>query len=123
MNIDVKVIPHSGQRLGDVGDWYFDDTGTLIVRVSSMRSWRLEFLVAIHEIVEAALCRFDEVDYREVDKYQADANDKEPGDDPGAPYVDQHCFAIGIERLLAARLDVLWRVYERQLDDIANGST
>jgi hypothetical protein len=49
--------------------------------------------------------------------------DVEPGDHPDAPYKREHCFATGIERLLAAELGVDWTAYEHTLDTLVVDET
>jgi hypothetical protein len=45
-------------------------------------------------------------------------NEDEPGDEPTAPYVKEHCIATGIERIMAAELDVSWKDYEAELSKL-----
>lgn len=79
-------------------------------------------LIAVHELVEVLLCKHDGVSQEITDRFDKEFeskrepdNDEEPGDDPMAPYVKQHCFATGIERLLASSLSVSWKEYEDEL--------
>jgi hypothetical protein len=82
-----------------------------------MGNWRLEALVAVHELIEALLCRVDGVTEDEVDHFDFNfKGDAEPGDDPNAPYYEQHQRASGYERLLAADLQVNWAEYERIIE-------
>lgn len=85
-----------------------------------MGNWRFEALVALHELVEVIKCKHDGVSQKDVDafdiafeKNRKPGNDDEPGDDPNAPYQNQHCLATGIERIMAAELGVDWREYDR----------
>jgi len=94
-------------------------------------------LVALHELVEVLACKHDGVSQEAVDafdiEYEKQRAEKladtsipeadraliaidEPGDDPNAPYVKQHCLATGIERLMAAELDVNWHDYELEIE-------
>ncbi len=123
MRIVIETIPHEQQRYQTVGDWVFDDEGNLTIRVSKLSNWRREALIAVHELVEVLLCKHDGVTQESVDIFdkqfeatRAPDNFDEPGDDPSAPYVKQHCVATGIERLLAAQLGVNWKEYEKELD-------
>jgi hypothetical protein len=107
----------------------------LIIRVSDMPDWRYEALVAVHELVEAILCRNDgvsepdaikpfDIEFETARETQADDGrsvfefrgrvvgiDEEPGDDPDAPYQKQHNFATAVERMLCAALNVKWDAY------------
>lgn len=79
-------------------------------------------LIAVHELVEVLLCKHDGVTQKSVDKFdmayekkRKPNDDSEPGDNPKAPYVKQHCIATGVERILAAGLGVSWKEYEDEL--------
>ncbi len=114
MNIDVKVIPHGRQRYETLGDWLFDDKTKLSITVSETGDWRMNTLIAVHEIIEAALCRnrgIAEMAVSHFDMNHPELDD--PGNDPQAPYHREHVFAECVERLLAAELSVEWAEYER----------
>lgn len=118
--IDVRTRLHKTQRYDTCGNWAFRnciETGDLIVAVSRMRDWRYEALVAVHEIIEALLCKARGISEEAVtafDKAHPDAD--EPGDHPDAPYGREHCFATLIERLLATEFGVDWAEYEKAID-------
>jgi hypothetical protein len=117
MRIIIETIPHKAQRYETVGDWRKDQAGNLCITVSELNDWRLEALVAVHELIEALLCRADGVTEDEVDHFDFNFNgEAEPGDDPDAPYYEQHQRASGYERLLAADLQVNWAEYEKAID-------
>ena len=93
---------------------------TLQVRVSPQSDWRYEVLLAIHETCEAILCKHNGVSQQAVDAFDLEYDkthtfDLNAGDDPGAPYVREHCFATAIERIMAAELDVNWLKYDTEL--------
>lgn len=122
MKINIEVIPHEQHRYTTVGDWWFTPTGDLEIRVSQLTDWRKEVLVAVHELVEVVLCKHQGVSQEAVDHFdqefeakRLDGNEDEPGDDKEAPYRSQHCFAMGVERLLATGLGVGWKEYEEEL--------
>lgn len=125
-NINIKIIPHKNHRYTTVGDWFFDDkTGDLEIRVSKLSDWRRQLLIAVHELCEVAICTHEGISTEVVDKFDKDfeanrspENEDEPGDEPTAPYVKQHCIATGIERILAAALDVQWKTYEEELGEL-----
>lgn len=101
-------------------------TEHLVIRVSQLSDWRLESLIAVHELVEVLLCKHEGITQESVDRFdkqfeatRAEGKEDEPGDDPGAPYVKQHCTATGIERLLAAQLGVSWKDYEDELNRLS----
>jgi hypothetical protein len=139
MKITIETIAHKDQRYPTVGDWTFDNLGNLNIRVSALSDWRREALIAIHELVEVILCKQAGVSQEVVDRFDMEFESRqkvtdlpsgnvkfilnptegEPGDDPQAPYVRQHCVATGIERLLAAELGVNWKEYEQELDALS----
>ena len=116
MDIHIRVIPHAEQRYDTVGDWYFDKTRDLQIRVSKQRDDRHEWLIAVHEMVEALQCMEDGVTQQEVDDFDfAWAGLGEPGDDPTAPYHQQHVNTTAIEVVLASMLLVGWKRYLREV--------
>lgn len=126
LKIDIKTIPHSQQRYETVGDWYYTADGTWVFRISDLSSWRMELAVAVHELVECALCRHAGIQQVEVDQFdmvyesqRAPDNYAEPGDDPRAPYHKQHCVATGVERIVIAMLGVSWKDYEDAINKVS----
>ncbi len=121
MNIFIKVVQPSQMRPNvDGADWFWDENFDLQVRVCPMSDWRYETMLAIHEAVEAIMCKHNGVSQKEVDEFDAaydktHANDVEAGDDPAAPYKREHCFATAIERILCGELGVDWRAYDDEL--------
>jgi hypothetical protein len=74
---------------------------------------RYEFLLALHELVEALLCKEARVSQVAVDAFDAGyekrgqpGDDSEPGAAAGAPYPREHVIAWVIERLAADLLKV-----------------
>lgn len=126
MKITVETIPHHEQRYDTCGDWVLDnDKKAMIVHVSELGNWRYEFLVALHEMIEAMLCFDRGITAEEVDKFDQgyeearDVDDtSEAGDDPLAPYRDEHFFATSLERLMASELGVDWLAYEDEINKL-----
>jgi hypothetical protein len=122
LRIVIETIDHSKQRYPTVGDWQIGKAGNLHITVSKMSDQRYEFLVGMHEAIEAYLAMHAGVTQDAVDKFdrayeakRKPGDDSEPGDDPRAPYYRQHQVVTGIERLLAVELSVNWRDYDREL--------
>src|SRR5271170_1479712 len=116
IRIVIETIPHDKQRYETVGDWWIGSEGTIHIRVSDMKDWHKEAAVAVHELVEVLLCRDRGIAQVEVDDFdkafearREEGNTDEPGDDPQAPYQQEHCFATGIERLLCAEFGLDWK--------------
>src|SRR5215475_7195724 len=127
MKTIIETIDHKDQRYPTVGDWYFDEHGNLVIRVSKMSDPRYEMLVAVHELVEVLQCQRDGVSQESVDQFDKAFEEKrakgelkdenaEPGDEPDAPYHEQHCLATSVERLLAYSLGVNWSQYADEVE-------
>ena len=121
----IEIIPHKKQRYETVGDWKRNKHGTLEIKVSDMGDKRYAMLVAVHELIETLLCEHDGVDEKDVTAFDVafescrmPGNADEPGDDPKAPYVRQHCVATAVERLLAAELGVSWNEYDKKVNSL-----
>jgi hypothetical protein len=122
LRIVIDTIPHSRQRYPTVGDWQIDKAGNLHITISKMSDQRYEFLIGMHEAIEAYLAIHAGVSPEAVDKfdrvYEAPrkrGDDSEPGDDSKAPYYRQHQIATAVERLLAVELGVDWSAYDREV--------
>lgn len=112
MKITIEIIPHNQQRYDTEGDWQWDGEN-LNIKISEQSDWKYEILMAIHEFVEAVLCKQDGVSEQQVDDYDfshPEAGDSEE-DMSDAPYLDQHSKALTIERMLCHFLNVNWAMY------------
>lgn len=131
MNFKIQTIPHYAQRYDTVGDYFYKHLAQIEIRVSDFSgvtinheslfldsgdvtlAEKYEFLVALHEFIEAFLCYQAKIPYEAIDKYdQEDAMTDDPGDEPEAPYHRQHVIATAIEQQMAAQLGVDWTDYE-----------
>ena len=125
MKIIIETIPNNKQRYPTVGDYWIDSDGTWQIRVSEMNNWKYEMAVAIHELWEQSLCfdrKIQEKDITafdiEFEKNRKKGNLDEPGDDPNAPYVKEHCSATGIERLFISEVNENWKDYDKAVIDL-----
>ena len=145
MNVIIRTIPHAEQPYNTLGEYFLEEPDltvgrkerTLHIQVSEMGSWRMEMLVAIHELTETLLMIADGIPLGESNKFDeefeaareaAEAKqastfsfrgasypiEYEPGDALGCPYGEHHTYATAVERLVAARLGVPWRAYEER---------
>lgn len=126
MNINIEVIPHSTQRYDTCGDWWFEGND-LQIRISDVGDWRYESMIAVHELCEVILCKERGVSQESVDKFDTEyeekriwGDDSEPGDEPDAPYQNEHNLATGIERILCASLGIKWSDYEAVIDQLSD---
>lgn len=117
--IEILFIEHGCQRYPTVGDW-MDGNGTdLKICVSRTGDHRMDMLIAVHELVEALLCRFRAIPQELVDQFDLHfKGDGEPGDDPGCPYRREHFTATIIEMIMARELHVDWQRYEQRIDEL-----
>lgn len=129
MNIMISTMLHSQQRYPTVGDWDFrtptNAEPELHVRVSYMGNEDFEFLVGLHELVEAYLCHKRGITDEQVTdfdiKYEATrppGDTSEPGNYPEAPYHHEHVFATALERAVAREMGVDWDEYEQAVQDL-----
>lgn len=115
------TVPHSEQRYDTVGDWRImapehDPYVALVVHVSDLKDWRMEALIAVHELVEALLCKHRGITQAEVDAFDmAHPDAEEPGILHDCPYRDEHVTATEIESRLSRELDVDWLEYCKRI--------
>lgn len=115
--IRIDKVPHSMQRYDTVGDWVFSTQGDLYLIVSHLYDRDYENLVALHEMIEALLCQARGITGDMVDTWDlSHPGHPDPGSIPGCPYYREHMFAICVERLMAAELEVNWDEYETCLE-------
>ncbi len=118
MNIQIKTIPYSKMRYETCGDWWWDKIGSLQVRVSDMRNWKYELLVAFHEIIETYLCKDRGIPEREVTRFDIESGLDDPGRSKKAPYHREHMFAEKLEKLFAKELGVDWNKYDKSVMEL-----
>jgi hypothetical protein len=129
VNYIISQIPHKKQRYDTVGDWI--PGNPVRIRVSKMKDERYVFLVALHEMIEYELCRMNGItDSKVVEfdrSFERERRDRihsleaEPGDDPRAPYRNEHGFATMIERMVAQKMGVSWSDYEKAVLAVSPG--
>lgn len=122
--VEMRAIAHSDQRYDTWGDWEFDASDKLTITMSELPkpNWRYDYLGAIHELLEAALCRHQGITQADVDAFDIDYEKRrmagqtqaacgckitdDPGGDIHAPYRLAHAYALSVEYGLARLLDV-----------------
>ena len=122
MRVIIDTIPHGEQRYATVGDYFTDDNGAMRILVSDLGNDDYIALVAIHELVEYVLVRKRGIAEEAITKFdmafEEAGHDGEPGDDPNAPYQNEHCIATAVERMICAALNVKWKDYESACDGV-----
>lgn len=135
--IEVRVVRHDEQRYDSWGDWIWDADGRLLINLSAMTDQRHDFLGAVHEILEALVCRYTGVTQEQVDAFDfpyEEARGKgiktatcgcpiteDPGMDAHAPYRHAHVFAMGVEYGLARIINVDAAEYDKGCIDLYGG--
>jgi hypothetical protein len=122
MKIEIKSIDPASMRYPTAGDWEWLPDGSLLVTVPNYGGQELSgLLVAIHEIVEAVLCRRDGITDEEVTRFDTEnPTIEEPGDEPAAPYHKQHVIAMAIERDAAIAWGIDWDKHNQWVTDAGN---
>ena len=117
LKIVIQTVDH--QRYPTASDWQLKPDG-LHIFVSHMSDQRYEFLVGMHEAIEAYLCKQAGISQAAVDRFdqayerrRKPGDEREPGDNPKAPYHKEHMFASKVERMLDDQLNVNWGAYDR----------
>lgn len=127
LNVRIRSIPHRFQHYDTVGNYWrdVDSSGaeSLEIRVSRMRDRRHEFLVALHEFIEAFLCDWRRIAFAKITRFDIEYENQrrkgepvEPGASIRAPYRREHQFAERVERILARELEVDWQQYNRAVE-------
>jgi hypothetical protein len=118
----INTIPHHLQRYDTCGDWQFDAAPglkSLQIKVSDTGDEKMNFLLALHEYIEAMLCHFAGVTDTQVDEYDMahpdTAGNSNLDDNTTAPYYKQHCTALAIEWLIAQQIGVSWPEYGEKI--------
>jgi len=117
----IIAIDPSENRYGTVGDWMFAENGDILVTTTKCGNADSEFLVAIHELIEAYLCLREGITEEEVNAW--DVNNpylEEPGDSRNAPYHRQHAIAMRTEKFLADLMRVDWEQHQQKVENTAN---
>ncbi len=119
--IVIKSIHHDQQDYETCGNYKevkYDNGRVCHITVSRVPNWKMEGLVAVHELIEYILVKHNKISIKEIDEFDYNfeenrkaGNTDEPGDDPNAPYHLQHVFATQIEKLLATELGISWEEY------------
>jgi len=129
LNIEIKTAPGHLIRSDQSGDWRYTTKKILVSVVEDTYQPESELAIAIHELIEAWLCRRDGITDLEVvsfdDMYEDERKQghhkesDEPGDDPRAPYREQHMAATYVERAVCSALDLSWLKHEQAVTDSA----
>jgi hypothetical protein len=113
------VIPHAAQRYNTVGDYYYPHSDELQVRISDLKNTDYEFLILIHELVEAYLCQKRGIPEPEIAAWDIEHPALvDPGASVEAPYHKEHMFATSIEHQISKELEVDWDKYDEAINSL-----
>ncbi len=110
-------------RYETIGDWqtmreHNIDYETKI-SITEMGDKRMEFCLALHELIEWFLCEVNGVTEKQVDSWDmSHLESDDPGSENGAPYYEQHHLAIAFENLMAKLLHLNWERYLITQDEV-----
>ena len=122
----LKTAPMKRIRNNQAGDW---KVGKHIVAISAkMDCSESELAIAIHELIEAWICRkqgitdeqvtaFDAMFENERNRGQHNLFD-EAGDDVRAPYFDAHQRATSVENEVCSALKLTWSQHESNVNSL-----
>lgn len=105
-SITIDFIPEGQMRYDTLGDWLFDGFGNLHIKVVNTNNIKVDLPIAVHELIEAVLCKINGVTQEQVDEWDLNYDQidvfnmekpDEPGEHPGAPYFKEHRIACHIE--------------------------
>lgn len=126
--IEIHFIKHTDQRYVTVGDYKRDKDGKLHIWVSEMEDIRYNYLVAVHELVEALTTELRDIKEEDISAFDIHFEEErelgihtpteEPGDSEEAPYKKEHFLATNIERILSAEWNVNWNIYDKTVNDL-----
>lgn len=122
MRIEVKTVDPSAMRYPTAGDWEWLPDGALMLKVPEYGGNDVSvLLVAIHEMIEAYLCKRDGITDEMVTKWDTDNPLlEEPGDELAAPYHKQHVIAMCIEKECATATRTDWLKHDQWVVDVGN---
>jgi len=115
-----KTVEAKEMRYDTVGDWNIKkgkDSSSVDVWTADMGNVDFNFLILIHELVEAYLCLKRNISNKEVMDFDKKSVAEDPGHSEKAPYHEEHEFATKIEKLIAQQLKVKWDRYDDKVGD------
>jgi len=119
VKVTLKTLPPEMMRYPTTGDWQWFENGDLLITVTEHKKHdRSAFLVMLHELVEAFLCKDAGIAEEDVSAFDiAHPDAPEPGDHPDAPYKRQHEIATEVEKIVASALLRDWDDHEEWVQE------
>jgi hypothetical protein len=133
MKIILRSLPLRRIRNNQCGDWWLRASGKIEASSARMSDERSEIAVAIHELIEAWLCRAHGVTDEAVCAFDAMFEEErtqglhdeeaEAGDDPRAPYRSEHKAATAVEREVCDAFGLTWPDHCRNVAEVLQNSS
>ena len=112
IKIRIRTVKKGYLKYNRVGDWHWEDPETLLIWVEDRSNEKHEWLVAAHEFIEALLCRMAGVTEESIDAFDEEVRGEWVASGPG---YREHLVAEGVEKILAALINVNWDKYEEEI--------
>jgi hypothetical protein len=110
LKINIRTKPIQRMRYSTLGDYYWmvspvPEENILKIVVAEMDNSDDEFLIALHELIEAYLVEKKDLSYKEIDEWdlkviKEKGENIEPGEVKGCPYAKEHRIALKIEKIM-----------------------
>jgi len=122
MRIEIKAIDPSAIRYSTCGDWEWLPDGSLQISVPDHGGQdNSAFLVALHEMAEAWMCKKSGITEEEVNRWDISHPDAiEPAEEVGSPYADEHAIATQVELKVCAGLNMDWNKHNDWVGNAAD---
>ena len=121
--IHVTFKPYEKLRnraANQVADWY-EKKGIVKIDTAEEQGFDSALAVAMHEIIEKALCDRAGITCEQVDLFDLQCHDYDPGCNPAAPYHHQHMAALKVERAVCKALGLSWKQHYANMDAVDGG--
>lgn len=116
------VTAHPKDFPYDTSGYWAWEGDTLCVAITPQQTQEASFLLAMHEVVEAFLCKQADIPDdivtefdKEYESRRKRGDNSEPGDHAKSPYRKQHQAAERIERLLCREMHIDFSDYIKEL--------
>lgn len=127
MHITIQTAPPDLIRNKQVGDWRISKYSLAVLVSLAIPNEASQLAVGIHELIEAFLCRANNITDGEVctfdEQFEAGREeglhrqDEEPGDDPNCPYWEEHQAATFVERAVCAAIGLPWSTHSQVVSE------
>jgi hypothetical protein len=125
VSINILTIPVEKMRYPTCGDYWYDQYGTLQIRVADIGDEFYEKMIIIHELIEEAITKKNGITEQQIMdfdlRFEADrkkGNLDEPGFDKNCIYRKEHTFATSVEIGMCAMANVDFVEYDTKVNEL-----